>query len=254
MNTKHEEFFRLGELMREECREAPIYYCANPGNWGDALIRQGTLKFFRDFEIEYTELTNRKRVWIIPAIKGGTVIFGGGGGWCPHYNHSIKIVNKLRYRFRVIVLPSTYAQYYPIPNTLFFCRDLFESKVNMPDAIFCHDMAFYIGAMKSLPGSGTGYFFRVDKESSGRIRIPENNVDLSLKGWHYSDVEPFFEEIARHEVIYTDRLHVGIAACLLGRELHLFPGSYFKSRAIFDSSIRGRFPNAYFHDTYEIHD
>jgi hypothetical protein len=41
---------------------------------------------------------------------------------------------------------------------------------------------------------------------------------------------------------------VAIAACLLGRELHLHPGGYFKNRAVFRSSIEGRFPNAHFHE------
>lgn len=247
-----EDFARLADLIRDICGRKVAYYIANPGNWGDALIRHGTLRFFQEHRIRVNELRNKKAQFIWPAVVGGIVIYGGGGGWCSHYDHSFSIVNKLRRRFRVIVLPSTYEKRYVLPNTFFCRRDIYESEKNMPDSFFCHDMAFAIGSIKKEAGRGVGYFFRTDKESAGRIKIPETNCDLSMKGTQYSGADAFFSEVARYEVIYTDRLHIGIAACLLGRELHLFPGSYFKNRAIFDSSIRGRFSNAFYHDDYTM--
>lgn len=248
MKNHHEEFNKLAEMIKEKCRNKKIYYFANPGNWGDALIRHGTIKFFDDHGIDYTELTSKRIDWILPVIRGGVVIYGGGGGWCDVWGHSERIVNKLRRRFPIIVLPSSYDKTFMIPNTLFFSRDLFESKNNMDQSIFCHDMAFYIGMLPSTDGSGTGCFFRSDKETSGRITIPDTNIDLSVKGTHFSDVKEFIEVIARYKIIYTDRLHIAIAACLLGREVHLYPGSYFKSRAIFNSSLKDYFNNVYFHE------
>jgi hypothetical protein len=194
-------------------------------------------------------LTKNKKDWIIPLLRGGTVIYGGGGAWCKLWDHS-RHVNILKRRFKVIVLPSTYELSYSIPNTIFFCRDRFESKQNMPNAIFCHDMAFYIGKefLQNGKGSGKGFFFRYDQESSNRIKIPSCNNDISLKGNHLKEVSPFFDEINRFAVIYTDRLHVSIAACLLRKEVHLYPGSYFKNKAVYMSSMKDYFKNIYFHE------
>ncbi|MCO6412676.1 MAG: polysaccharide pyruvyl transferase family protein, partial [Thiogranum sp.] len=246
------EFIELEETIKKTCGNRPVYYMANPGNFGDALIRYGTLKFLRDIGIPFTELTptrTRRLEWLGVAMRPkGTLIFGGGGAWCSLWNHGT-IVEKVRRRFRhVIVLPSTFDYTPQIPGVTYFCRDRFESAGNVPDARFCHDMAFYIGAVAAPGGSGEGFFFRTDAESSGRIPLPESNNDISIRGNHFSDVQPFFDAIAPFEVIHTDRLHVAIAACLMGRELHLYAGSYFKSRAIFASSIRDYFDRVHFHE------
>jgi exopolysaccharide biosynthesis predicted pyruvyltransferase EpsI len=44
-------------------------------------------------------------------------------------------------------------------------------------------------------------------------------------------------------MIATGRLHVAIAAILLGKKVFLTEGNYFKIRAIYNSSIRGIFNN-----------
>lgn len=241
-------FAVLEERLKAACGRGPVYFLPNNGNWGDALIRQGTLDFLRDVGLHGRELTSRRRSWILPFLRGGTVLYGGGGAWCKLWNRSARTVARLASRFHVVVLPSTYELRVSIPRTTFFCRDLSESRQNMPAATFCHDMAFYIGR-PSAPGrgSGNGYFFRRDRESAGRIVIPAANNDLSMQGDHCSDVSPFFDEIGRFAVIHTDRLHVAIAACLLEREVHLYPGAYFKNRAVYLASMQAHFPNAHFH-------
>jgi len=242
-----DEFGKLAACLRARARAGPVHYFANPGNWGDALIRHGTLTFFHDIGLEYQEL--RSAASYCRALRsGGTLVYGGGGGWCKYWNHSTVCVRLFRMRFHVVVLPSTYEKPYAIPNTTFFCRDRFESKENMLDAVFCHDMAFYIGRMSVPGGEGIGHFFRTDQESRNRKAVPPGNNDLSEEGNRFSDVGPFIEAIARFSVVRTDRLHVAIAASLLGREVHLYPGAYFKNRAVYLSSMRGRFDNVLFHE------
>jgi hypothetical protein len=86
-------------------------------------------------------------------------------------------------------------------------------------------------------------------KSSRKNAIPAGNSDPSGAGRQTSDIFPFIREVGRYAVVHTDRLHVAIAACLLGREVHLYPGSYFKNRAVFLSSIRGYYADAHFHET-----
>lgn len=244
------EYKDLEKLIKSNISGKEVYYVANSGNWGDALIREGTLKFFRDIQLEYTELRLFRKDWIIPFIKGGTVIYGGGGSWCNSWHTSERYVRAFSKRLKVIVLPSSFEYSYDIPNTIFTCRDKFESQEKMPGTLFCHDMAFNLGRMSFKPGRGTGYFFRTDKESKGEITIPKNNRDISKEGNHFSEGITFFKKIANYSVIHTDRLHVAIAACLLERELHLYPGSYFKNHAVYKSSIEPFFDNAHFHDKF----
>lgn len=184
-----------------------------------------------------------------PDPKGGKLlVFGGGGAWCPIWGveHHIKRISK---GFEsVIVMPSTYDGHFELERTTFFCRDRFQSLENMPDAVFGHDMAFDVGPLDYPKGSGEGYFFRTDRESSGSTDIPRENVDISLKGRQHTPLDGFFKAIARYDVIHTDRLHVGIAGCLMEREVHFRPSSYFKIPAVFRSSIEGRFARVFLHD------
>ncbi len=176
------------------------------------------------------------------------LVYGGGGAWCRLWDHS-KRVCELGRRFEsVIVLPSTYERRFEMERTTFHARDRFESRERMSDASFCHDMAFAIGPLEYPKGSGDGRFFRLDKEASGRVDIPPDNRDISMEGNQHTPVERLFEAIARNAVVHTDRLHVAIAGCLLGREVHLHASSYFKIPAVYRSSMEGRFPGVYLHD------
>jgi glycosyltransferase involved in cell wall biosynthesis len=242
------EFSRLENIVRGICDDRPVYYIPNPGNWGDALIRCGTHKFFHDIGINYTEV----EPWadMQSSVQDGSVlIYGGGGAWCRLWQHGRTILEPIHHLFhQIIVLPSTYETPYSLCNTTFFCRDRYESQGNMPEAVFCHDMAFYLEPASPQPAESlTGYFFRTDEESAHKHPIPAENNDISLRGTYASDVTPFFEAISRFEVVHTDRLHVAIAACLLARELHFYPGLYFKNRAVFDSSIQSYYDRVHFY-------
>jgi len=249
------EYSQLAQVIRDKCRRRPVYYISNRGNWGDALIRQGTLKFFHDIGLRYYELLLRKgRAFrlvdrYLPLVLRGTLIYGGGGSWCNLWDKSIRLLNNITSSYQqVIVLPSTFEKRVIFPNTTYFSRDRFESRQCVPEANFCHDMAFYIERQTAGEGSGEGYLFRVDKEGSGKISIPPENMDISLQGTFLTPTDPFFDAIDRYRVINTDRLHVAIAACLLKKELHFYPGAYFKNKAVYRSSMLGIYDKIHFHD------
>lgn len=277
-----EEFSLLETMIKEKCKGGPVYYLPNPGNLGDSLIREGTLKFFKDIGLKYTYLEKTptkklyfkaliifdkainflktigmKHTYLKPLSKlstiypKGTLIFGGGGAWCNLWNREDLIKNLSKYYKHIIVLPSTYEVTTTIPNVTFFRRDQYESKKNMPNTLFCHDMAFYLSNINVKSGDGKGYFFRTDKESSNKITIPDSNNDISSKGDHLTPINIFIDAISKFNVIYTDRLHVAIGASLLGKEVHLYPGAYFKNKAVYLSSLKDYYKNIHFHDDKE---
>ena len=67
-------------------------------------------------------------------------------------------------------------------------------------------------------------------------------------GGIYDSTFIFLNAISQYENIFTDRLHISIAASMLGRKCHLFGGNYFKNKAIYDASIAGYYPNTSFID------
>lgn len=244
-----EDFNLLANFIKTESGNKRIYYMANPGNWGDGLIRVGTTEFFNKQNIPYTELFKKPISWIRPFLTGGTFIYGGGGAWCKYWNTGSKYVSLFSKRMTTIVLPSTYETQYKISNTHFFSRDKFESIRAMPSAQFCHDMAFFCTLKKSNPGDGDGLFFRNDLERDSRHDIIKGNVDFSRKGTHLTPIGPFLNEIGKKHRIFTDRLHIAIASSLLGKETHLYSNNYFKIKAIYKSSLQDNFPNCIYHDS-----
>lgn len=106
----------------------------------------------------------------------------------------------------------------------------------------------------SIGADGVLDAFRTDNERTG-IEIPENNIDVSL-AFETENLSPrksmeaswrmlwFLNGFAR---IRTNRLHVCIAALLLGKPVDFFDNSYGKNRLVYESSMRGRFPRLTWH-------
>ena len=230
------EFSALKCCLREESAGREVYYVANPGNWGDALIRAGTLRLLREMRLNYQEVA-----WETPFPSGREklLIFGGGGAWCRFWRHAYDYVKKASEQFdRIVVLPSTFDMPCDLANCVFFARDRFESATNLPQARFCHDMAFYLGGIRSGVGCGRGNFFRTDVESGGCVDAPGDNCDISAEGTLASPLSPFFKTIGAYREVLTDRLHVAIAGALMRKRVHLFEGGYFKNTAVYRSSMR----------------
>ena len=75
-------FSLLEGTIKAECGRGPVYYFANFGNWGDGLIRHGTLKFFQDINLNYKEIKLPEKAarrlpilvpFLVPFLKRGTV-------------------------------------------------------------------------------------------------------------------------------------------------------------------------------------
>lgn len=246
------EYLRLAETINEARNCKPIILVGNVGNWGDALIKQGTYAFLRYFGIPFREYSFndsllQKLNWRNPLNRQRAVVYMGGGGWCGHfYSYAQAIASASRkFRFRKhIVLPSTFDLDVDVSELTLFRRDQLQSKDRYPNSVFCHDMAFFLPRVDSNRSrDGVGNFFRTDSESPGRM-IPPDNIDLSALGQDSTPIFEFLERISKCSEIKTDRLHICIGACLTGTPVQLFEGNHFKNGAVFKSSIEGRFPLA----------
>jgi exopolysaccharide biosynthesis predicted pyruvyltransferase EpsI len=255
-------FDELAEALLQAADGRKVIFLQNYGNYGDSLIRYGTIRFFEDIGLRYREYDMMKRKDRYMALAEGVFdrlmhrylfVYSGSGAWADACIAGHKNVHRQFAANRnVFILPTTF-QHYGLPSDVpVFVRDQFESWKVVPHAKFCHDMAFYLAlvaperllADRVTPSRGLGLLFRTDNEAREHgLATLDGNVDISASGTHNSDPRVLLRFIDAFTMIATDRLHVAIAATLLGKKVLLTEGNYFKIRAIFDSSIKGIFDN-----------
>ncbi|MEM8653482.1 MAG: polysaccharide pyruvyl transferase family protein [Pseudomonadota bacterium] len=233
----------------------PIVEILNSGNWGDALILAGQDKFFADIGVKVERIpvqklsrTKGRKVLLRRYLKRRHAIFTGSGALRKHYLRPEQFLAASRQFTKVLVMPSSYPFMidHDPKHMTFWRRDHLESVDAMPGAKFCHDLAFYLQPAAREVSQKVGLFFREDVERAS-FAIPEGNIDISAEQTHTFDIEPFFDRVGACKVIHTNRLHVGIAGTLLGREVHLYPSANSKLEAVFQASIRPHYDNATYH-------
>ncbi len=92
--------------------------------------------------------------------------------------------------------------------------------------------------------------FRIDPEKTG-IAIPRNNIDLSevykLGTEHlpliYYSAFKILNFVQKYDEVYTNRLHIAIVGAILNKKTYFYPNSYFKNKAVYEYSLKNRFPN-----------
>ena len=260
-----EPFTRLKARFDQHPNGLNVHFIRNHGNFGDALIRYGTERFFEDIGARVTKLdtmpfTRKAKYTLIakclqshvPGPLRTHMVYSGSGGWYEAYSTAptnAQLCSK--FARDLLILPTTYSgDFERLENVDYWARDQFESLEAMPHATFCHDMAFYLALVepdrllpnRMAPSRDLFVCLRVDVEKRFSGRVPQTNFDLSNSGKDNDDPQEFLRHIDQYERVITDRLHVAIGGALLGKEVKLIGNSYFKIRAIFDSSIKGIFP------------
>ncbi len=228
----------------------------NSGNWGDALILAGTEAFLRDHDIDFESISIHKlkkkqklKSRLRNLFTKRNAIVTGSGAFREYFSRPAEIETASGRFSQVIILPSSYPYDLNLlpSNVTLWRRDKLESMNGAAEAKFCHDLAFYLDPSPRKPKKNVGFFFRTDVERTEYL-LPENNTDLSAEGTHKSDPEVFFDRVGEFEVIHTNRLHVGVAGALLGREVHLYPNNNLKVKSIFECSFRPFYENVFYHD------
>ncbi|GBQ82175.1 hypothetical protein AA13595_0847 [Gluconacetobacter johannae DSM 13595] len=258
----------VGSIEAFAAKNAAFY--PGYGNLGDALIAVGTFDLFDD--LGWTPSIVRGRQGDV--FEGHShIVFGGGGGWVRGLweTYAEAVLQHLRKGGEILFLPSSFSgfgsEFVPFSDQVtIFCRerrsvDLLLEQGVPPERIFLsHDMAFYTRDTHFADLDRVGQYpclniLRADEESTRRTR-PRDSVDLPLL---FNDIQwdslehclPPLRSVAglltQFASVRTDRLHMTILACLLGRTVEMEGNSYFKNRAVFDYSIC-RFPQASFRD------
>lgn len=243
--------------ITKEIGEAHFVYFQNPGNYGDSLIRQGAEELWKYHSLSYSRITHHNYTEKIEQVKKEhptctTFVYSGSGAWIhPYFKRTTEIIEYAFTHFeKIIILPSTF---FPHPeltaflkknkdkNIIFFRRDDGISKQALPEAKLAPDTALFIHTFtptKILPSQRIGYFFRTDIEATKKRNIPITNLDLSLLGDETTDVSLFFQTLAQYEEIHTDRLHVGIAGFLLGKNVFLYDNIYGKNKSFYETFFK----------------
>lgn len=221
------------------------------GNYGDSIIWHGTMNLLSELNISIANVD------LLSEKTNDILVIDGGGNFVDYYDdvRNFIIQNHDRYK-EIILLPHTIYGVKQIEvlsklrrNTTIFCREKESAKFvdsfgKSCNVFLWHDCAFYNSFEKSEMGIGILNAFRSDCESIMKL-IPESNIDISYNGYATKPLNDFLYTISKYELINTDRLHVAITAVLMGKNVNLYPNSYFKNKAVFDYSLC-RFPNINF--------
>lgn len=98
--------------------------------------------------------------------------------------------------------------------------------------------------------------FREDMDCSNSLNPPDN-LDLSSKfmlGVMNESVAAYatatvFWFLKDYDLVRTNRLHLCIAAALLGKNVEFYPNNFFKCKAIYNYSLKNRFQNVRWKDS-----
>lgn len=228
----------------EKYRNKAVDFYRFPGNYGDSLIWHGTKILLNDLNINenYVEISSPK--------QNNVLLVDGGGNFVDYYSDVRDfLIKKADLYDEIIILPHTIFgdKQIEVLNSIsgsitVFCREklsynFLQEKFKNGNVYLWHDCAFYNTFKKIPDGLGILNVFRKDKESVVN-NIPKDNDDLSYNGYATKPLDELINIIKKYKEIHTDRLHIAICGALLGKEVKLFPNSYYKNKAVFDYSLK----------------
>jgi hypothetical protein len=244
----HPAYVPLREQLAEIGRTHRLVYVRNPGNWGDALVHAGAEQLLKRVGAESLVLDEAQ----VAGVDGRTaaLVVAGAGSWSSSDRSARDLVERLGPRFaRTVVLPTTYAlgpAALDPARVTYFRRDHLISPGFVVDAPFAPDLAFHVRLTAQLPHP------RTEVRSYGRpARGPAptwhrpGHLDPSVEGTSASPLAPFLAIVGRSTHVRTDRLHVAIAAALLGRDTELHGRRGDKADAVFRATLH-EYPGASF--------
>lgn len=223
---------RFSDVLPKLVRGSSVSYVPNKGNLGDALIAAATAQVFT-------------RLGISDSPSAPVIFVAGGGGLAPYNTCLTRSLRRIPRDRRVIIGPSTVSAHWDLlrsfQNLILMARDdmtMKLAKLNRVACVFSHDAAFEFDYPEVPVTSDHMTVMRGDKEKTS-----SGSNDISTqedRWWGLTDShDSAMNFVTRINAAYvsTNRLHVAIAAACMGRETELLPNSYFKNRAVFETSL-----------------
>lgn len=92
--------------------------------------------------------------------------------------------------------------------------------------------------------------FRTDGERTN-MEIPPDNYDISqllmagveMPAAAFLAASEVLRLLSVYDEIHTNRLHIGISSALLGKNVRFYANNYYKCQAVYEYSMKNRFPN-----------
>ncbi|MCQ2562305.1 MAG: polysaccharide pyruvyl transferase family protein [Alphaproteobacteria bacterium] len=265
-NTFKKQIINDGLLYKHLSKIGRFTYIPNPGNMGDMLIAASTLQFFDKHNLKYQMFSDG---------VSDTIVYGGGGIWTSdYYRHWKKILPIFKQAKKVIILPSSFYNCDKLLKIIdgrftIFCRErqsynyLLKAKTKAK-ILLDHDMALrttkdifsvpiktgrdeykLIKRMANFKFRKHMRFMRTDCESV----IKNQNTDLDIsslvygseyasKNWIYFSAQLMLSIVYNVKSLTTDRLHVGIAGSLMGKDVTMVDNSYKKLSNVYKFSLK----------------
>ena len=256
------------ELINVLGKLGTFSYMPNSGNMGDMLIASATMQWFDKNKLKYTRIKENE--------TPETFVYGGGGAWTRDYiEYMGNVMNIMKNAKRVVILPSSFDNVPELVKILdkrftVFCReqksfDYLTQQNTGATILLDHDMALRMrkiptlscckisskmkkqvhklkSTIKKLPSIVN--MFRTDVESTGNHKT---DFDLSdTLGW-FSPYESrttidcaahiMLKTMMRFNTVRTDRLHVGLAAMLVGADVEFYDNTYGKISGVYNNSL-----------------
>lgn len=113
----------------------------------------------------------------------------------------------------------------------------------------------YLQTRLQVKRTGILNAFRTDVETTNMV-IPPQNYDIS-KAFTYGTSDKYsvllsckhlLQLVGSCRQLRTNRLHIAIAGARLGKEVWFYANSYYKNQAVYEFSIKPRFPNVLWKD------
>lgn len=224
--------------------DTKILLCLPFGNVGDQLIWQSCIQLLQYNNITYDTFTHSTDINNLDLPQYSAIFWGGGGNMGTLYNANYVMRKKLQkkiqsYNKPFIVLPQSWTSIDDVLADTYYAREFYSIRKYEPRAIFAHDLSLCYGLESDIKPllyndqnkEDVGYFFRIDME---RTDNNSNNIDPAKICKTYKD---YLILASKYKEIHTNRLHFAICGLIVGNSVKLYRNSYFKNRAIYESSL-----------------
>jgi exopolysaccharide biosynthesis predicted pyruvyltransferase EpsI len=230
------------------------------GNVGDHLIWRGTerlldglpLKFER---ISCSEINDEKTQY-----NNDTLVIPGSGAFTKNFHEWLpQLVLKASNQFgQVVILPSEYEPELPVvfsalsqPNVFPFARDSYsynqvklftQVSMSLDPALYAFD--FEAATRKIASSNNTADVLLALRTDASSLLMHHGlqpgpmNSDISVT---YQDLDQFLKSIREVDTVVTDRLHVTVAAVMLGKTVRYVEPSNHKISRYVDFNFRHEF-------------